>query len=80
MPLEEINGKFSYPIHIKKEMFSFLFNKFNKQYKKDIFFYLCMEDISLWNSVLGRSYDNNDQFENDMKFKYMERINERFNE
>jgi spore photoproduct lyase len=74
MPLTEANGKFSYPIEIKKQMFGTLYKAF-KTWHKDVFFYLCMEDESLWSSVFGFEYENNDTFENAMKNAYMNKIN-----
>lgn len=81
MPMEEIGGKFSYPFVIKKEMFSALYRAFPQSWKDDVFFYMCMEDIRLWQPVLGRSYESNILFEQDMLGKYIqkiERIRKRF--
>lgn len=74
MPTEEIAGKLSYPLSQKEEMFSFAYNAFAPSWKEQVFFYLCMEDIRLWEPVFGRSYPNNEAFEADMKQKYYDKI------
>ncbi|MDR2790931.1 MAG: hypothetical protein LBB59_08175 [Campylobacteraceae bacterium] len=74
MPLTEANGKFSYPLEVKKQMFGALYKAF-EAWHKDVFFYLCMEDASLWESVFGFEYENNNAFENAMKNAYMSKIN-----
>ncbi|MDC7220127.1 MAG: DNA repair photolyase [Spirochaetales bacterium] len=82
MPLEEIAGKFSYPFELKKEMFRFAYNSFKEWHKREVFFYLCMEDIELWAPVFHRTYENNEEFEQDMlqsydkKMKKIARLNE----
>lgn len=74
MPLEEIAGKFSYPFEIKKELFSTLFNSFSKEWQKKVFFYMCMEDINLWEPVFNRTYESNEAFEEDMLNSYKMKI------
>lgn len=74
MELEEIAGKFSYPMHIKEELFSKVYNFFPKNWHENVYFYMCMEDISLWKKVFNREYSSNDDFEKDMKEKYMAKI------
>ncbi|MDR2342273.1 MAG: hypothetical protein LBD84_04465 [Campylobacteraceae bacterium] len=73
MPLLDTNGKFSYPMHIKEEMFGVLYRAF-KAWHKDIFFYLCMEDKSLWQKVFGYEFESNEVFEKAMKEAYMNKI------
>ncbi|MDR1554393.1 MAG: hypothetical protein LBS39_00010 [Campylobacteraceae bacterium] len=73
MPFTDINGKLSYPMHIKEEMFGTLYEAF-KDWHKDVFFYLCMEDESLWKSAFGFEYKNNEVFEKAMKKAYMQKI------
>ena len=70
MPMEEIAGKLSYPYNLKKEMFTYFYNLFPKEWKESIFFYFCMEDIRLWDFVLERSYSSNELFEQDMIKSY----------
>ncbi len=74
MPLEDAEGKFSYPYSTKKEMFSFAYQSF-KDWHHSLYFYMCMEDISLWSDVFGVEYRDNDEFENDMINSYFEKIN-----
>ncbi len=70
MPMEEIAGKLSYPLEQKKELFSFLYQLFPKEWHDSVFFYLCMEDPSLWKSCLGYEYSNNEEFEETMLNHY----------
>lgn len=74
MPLSPIAGKYSYTNEIKKEMFSFLYSLFPKEWKEKVFFYLCMEDKDLWMPCLNREYKNNEEFEQDMKNHYFAKI------
>ena len=74
MPMEEIAGKQSYPLEIKKELFSFAYSSFSQIWRDDVFFYLCMEDIRLWEPLFGRSYGDNDAFERDMKESYYRKL------
>jgi spore photoproduct lyase len=76
MPLSEAAGKFSYSLETKTEMFSHAYRCFPK-WHEEVFFYLCMEDISLWEPVFGRSYQNNDAFEGAMIGFYKEKIREK---
>lgn len=74
MPMEEIAGKMSYPFEIKKEMFRTLYDAFPGTWKEEVFFYMCMEDIHLWDPVFGRSYNTNEDFERDMLDSYSAKI------
>lgn len=73
MPFESINSKQSYCIETKKEMFCHLYNSFKPWHGK-VYFYMCMEDHSLWQSVFGYEYISNNQMEEFMKNSYMEKI------
>jgi len=73
MPFENINGKQSYPIETKIEMFKTLYDTF-EPWHKDVYFYLCMEAHSLWKDVFGYEYSSNNQMEDFMKMSYMEKI------
>jgi spore photoproduct lyase len=66
MPMEECAGKLSYPFDIKQALFSTVYSAFPDSWKADVFFYMCMEDIGLWEPVFGRSYASNEAFEADM--------------
>ncbi|MEA2018952.1 MAG: hypothetical protein U9N59_10945 [Campylobacterota bacterium] len=73
MPFETINGKQSYNLEVKKEMFSHAYNNFKSWHGK-VYFYLCMEDHSLWKDVFGYEYSSNNQFEDFMLNNYMDKI------
>jgi spore photoproduct lyase len=74
MPFETINGKQSYNLEQKKEMFKHCYNSFKPWHNK-VYFYMCMEECSLWKSVFGYEYSNNNQFEKSMLENYMSKIN-----
>ncbi len=74
MELTPAAGKFSYPLEIKQEMFSYVYSLFPSDWKEKVFFYLCMEDPSLWQPCLGRQYASNANFETDMKAHYLAKI------
>ena len=67
-------GKQSYPVDIKLEMFSRLYHSFDDDWKRDVFFYLCMENAELWEPVFGFRFDSNEAFETAMKKAYFEKI------
>ncbi len=73
MPFADANGKFSYSLETKKEMFKHAYETF-KPWHKEVYFYLCMEDESLWKEVFGYEYSSNNQMEEFMKMAYMEKI------
>lgn len=76
MPLENAAGKLSYPLEIKKKLFSTLYEAFNP-WHNEVYFYLCMEEKSLWNDTFGYEYSSNEEFEADMKSRYLRKINNR---
>lgn len=66
-------GKYTYPLEVKQEMFSFAYNEFPSSWKQGSpFFYLCMEDPSLWEPTFGFSYENDAAFERAMKQSYQD--------
>ncbi len=75
MELTPAAGKFSYPLDVKKKMFSHVASSFFKDFRDNIFFYLCMEDPTLWLPVLNREYSCDKDFELDMKRSYFEKVN-----
>ena len=75
MELVDAAGKYSYPLDKKEKMFRHIYSSFPKEYKDNIFFYLCMEDPSLWMKCLGREYSCDKDFEMDMKRFYLSKIN-----
>lgn len=74
MPFETINGKQSYSLEVKKEMFKHCYESFSSWHDK-VYFYLCMEAHSLWKEVFGYEYISNNQMEDMMKSSYLEKIN-----
>ncbi len=74
MPFEDANGKASYSLETKREMFKHAYDTF-KPWHKEVYFYLCMEDESLWKEVFGFEYISNNQMEDMMKMSYMNKIN-----
>ncbi len=76
MPLEDASGKLSYPLEIKRCMFQTAYQSFSKEWKEKVFFYMCMEEKSLWDDVFGFQYNTNDDFEEAMKTSYIKKINE----
>lgn len=75
MELAPAAGKFSYPLEIKKKMFSHVYSSFSEEFHRNVFFYMCMEDPSLWIPVLGREYACDKEFESDMKRNYLRKVN-----
>ncbi len=73
MPLNPINGKFSYPLEQKKELFSFAYECL-KPWHERVYFYMCMEEKSLWSEVFGFEYENNEKMEEEMKKAYFKKI------
>ncbi len=73
MPFDDAAGKFSYPLEIKKEMFRYAYNAFKPWHKK-VFFYLCMEEHSLWKECFGYQYATNNDFERDMLYNYSKKL------
>jgi len=73
MPFVNINGKQSYSLKTKKEMFTHAYKSFQPWHNR-VYFYLCMEDHSLWKEVFGYEYSSNNQFEDFMLRNYMDKI------
>jgi len=73
MPLIDANGKQSYPLETKQEMFKHAYDSFSPWNDK-VFFYLCMENHSLWRSVFGYEYSSNNHFEEEMLKAYKAKV------
>ncbi len=73
MPLTPAGGKLSYPLKIKEEMFKSVYNFFKPWHNK-VYFYMCMEDHSLWKRVFGYEYSSNEEMEEDMLNAYLTKI------
>ena len=56
-------GKSSYTREIKAEIFNHVYSAFHHWHDR-VFFYLCMEESSVWESVFGKYYSSNTEFEN----------------
>lgn len=76
MPLDDADGKLSYPEKTKLELFHSIYKPLTPWHNK-VFFYLCMENQVLWEPVFGFEYANNIEFETAMKSAYLEKIEER---
>ncbi len=69
MPFDNAAGKASYPLEIKEEMFKHAYESFKAWHNK-VYFYLCMEDHSLWKKCFGYEYATNADMERDMVSSY----------
>lgn len=69
MPFDDAAGKASYPMQIKEEMFSHAYESFKPWHNK-VFFYLCMEDHTLWKKCFGHEYYTNADLERAMVSSY----------
>jgi spore photoproduct lyase len=65
MPFADAAGKISYPMETKKKIFSGVWDTF-QSWQDEVFFYFCMEDRQVWESVFGRCYETNEDFEQDL--------------
>ncbi len=75
MELTGAAGKYSYPLATKQRMFSHAYSCFPERWKEQgPFFYLCMEDPSLWKPIFGYDYPNDKSFEAAMKESYQRRV------
>ena len=73
IPLVDVEGKLSYPLQTKVQMFKTSYKAFKSWYDK-VFFYLCMEPHSLWKECFGYEYKSNDEFEKDMLENYFKKV------
>jgi spore photoproduct lyase len=73
LPLEEADGKLSYPEETKLAMFCHAYEGLSP-WHGEVFFYLCMENQRLWRPVFGFEYPTNEDFEAAMKSRYMAKI------
>ena len=67
------HGKLTYPDEIKIRMFSLMHGTFRTWHKK-VFFYLCMEKRSIWESSLGYAWPTNERFEQEFGKQTMRKI------
>ncbi len=73
MPFDDAAGKASYPLEIKEEMFKHAYESFKAWHDK-VFFYLCMEDHSLWKKCFGYEYNTNADMERAMVSSYCKKV------
>ncbi|MBF0298974.1 MAG: DNA repair photolyase, partial [Oligoflexia bacterium] len=59
MPMQKIFSRFSYPIEIKSELFTQVYSMFEKDWREDIFFYLCMEPKECWERISFTNFNFN---------------------
>ncbi|OFZ26657.1 MAG: hypothetical protein A2381_16830 [Bdellovibrionales bacterium RIFOXYB1_FULL_37_110] len=77
IPLNEVEGKYSYPREIKRQLFKCLYDEF-AAWHQEVFFYMCMEEKDLWRDVFNYEYVNNADFEKSMLDSYLTKIRRRF--
>ena len=63
IPMADAVGKSSYTREIKAEIFNQVYSQFHHWHDR-VFFYLCMEESAVWESVFGEYYSCNTEFEN----------------
>jgi spore photoproduct lyase len=73
IPMRDVNGKKSYDYERKLEMFRSCYDGL-KEWRGKVFFYLCMEEHTLWRDVFGYEFVSNNQFEEMMNSFYMAKI------
>ncbi len=80
IPMHDASGKSSYSDEIKQEMFSHAYESFSSWHKGDakVFFYLCMEEHSMWAKTFGYQYATNNDFERAMLSSYAKKLNMEF--
>ncbi len=71
--IKDPHGKLTYPDHIKTMMFKHMHEAFSTWQNK-VFFYLCMEKVSIWEDSFGYVYPTNEEFENEFSKKTMCKI------
>jgi spore photoproduct lyase len=73
IPHADASGKSSYPHATKLEMFKHAYESF-RPWHRDIFFYLCMEEHTMWKEAFGYEYATNNDFEQAMLGAYCKKI------
>ena len=77
IPLNEVEGKYSYPKEIKRKLFRGIYGEFGS-WRSQVFFYMCMEEKDLWQDVFNYEYASNADFEKQMIESYRTKIKRRF--
>ena len=65
-------GKITYPDDVKLKLYRTIYKAFSDWHEK-VFFYLCMEDHSLWKKCFGYEYNTNVDLERAMVSSYCEK-------
>jgi len=66
-------GKQTYPHALKEKMFKLAYENF-KEWQDKVYFFLCMEEYSLWDSTFGHKYTSNEEFEEDFMKQVFKKI------
>jgi spore photoproduct lyase len=77
IPHEDASGKTSYPHETKVAMFKSAYESF-KPWHQNVFFYLCMEEHSMWKEAFGYQYATNNDFERAMLYAYSQKIGQNY--
>lgn len=77
IPMSEASGKSSYPNETKVDMFKSAYESF-ESWHQDVFFYLCMEEHSMWAKTFGYQYSTNNDFERAMLSSYAKKLDMEF--
>jgi len=77
IPHTDASGKTSYPYDTKVEMFKHAYDSFKPWHDK-VFFYLCMEEHSMWKESFGYQYSTNNDFERAMISAYCKKTDTDF--
>jgi len=77
IPHTDASGKTSYPYTTKVEMFKHAYDSFKPWHDK-VFFYLCMEEHSMWKESFGYQYSTNNDFERAMISAYCKKTDTEF--
>ncbi|MCB1191104.1 MAG: hypothetical protein H7A23_11700 [Leptospiraceae bacterium] len=56
------HGKLTYPDSIKNSLFNKMLS-YLEEWRKEVFFYLCMEKREVWEQTIGNPYGTNEEFE-----------------
>ena len=77
IPMHDASGKSSYPDETKQDMFTHAYKNF-ESWHSDVFFYLCMEEHSMWAKTFGYQYSTNNDFERAMLSSYAKKLDMEF--
>ena len=80
IPHVDASGKTSYPDSTKEEIFKHAYESFSKWQQTDdkVFFYLCMEEHTMWAKTFGYQYSTNNDFEHAMLGAYCQKLGQNY--